>query len=183
MSLRIAFTGTGHISRIHAQAAQAQDDMELVAVVNHRPESRAEYAAKFGIRRQYDDVTNLLEDGDVDALVVSTPNYLHAPQSIAALNAGVHVMVEKPMSMNVAEAQQMLAASQASGAKLMVAHCWRFDEEVQWLKRHIRRAADLARSCAPGVMRRTCQLGTEQLVRRGAICRWRRPGGYGHPRN
>ena len=81
MSLRIAFTGTGHISRIHAQAAQAQDDMELVAVVNHRPESRAEFAAKFGIRRQYDDVTNLLEDGDVDALVVSTPNYLHAPQS------------------------------------------------------------------------------------------------------
>ena len=137
MSLRIAFTGTGHISRIHAQAAQAQDDMELVAVVNHRPESRAEFAAKFGIRRQYDDVTNLLEDGDVDALVVSTPNYLHAPQTIAALNAGVHVMVEKPMSMNAAEAQQMLAASRASGAKLMVAHCWRFDEEVQWLKRHI----------------------------------------------
>ncbi len=137
MSLRIAFTGAGHISHIHAGAAAAQDDVELVAVVNHRPESRAAYAAKFGIRRQYDSVDAMLADGDVDALVVSTPNYLHAPQTIAALYAGIHVMVEKPMSMNTTEANEMRAASQASGAKLMVAHCWRFDEEVHWLKRQI----------------------------------------------
>ena len=132
MSLRIAFTGAGHISHVHARAAAAQDDVELVAVVNHRPESRAAYAAAFGIPRQYDGVDAMLADGEVDALVVSTPNFLHAPQTIAALNAGVHVMVEKPMSMNATEAKQMSAASQASGAKLMVAHCWRFDEEVRF---------------------------------------------------
>ena len=137
MSLRIAFTGTGHISNAHAQAARNQADVESVAVVNHRPESREAYAGKFSISRQYDDVESLLADGGIDALVVSTPNYLHAPQTIAALNAGIHVMVEKPMAMNAEEAKRMQAASRASGAKLMVAHCWRFDEEVHWLKRQI----------------------------------------------
>jgi predicted dehydrogenase len=137
MTLKIAFTGTGYISKIHAQAARAQPDTELVAVVNHRPESMAAFAAEFGIPRQYANVAGLLQAGQVDALVVSTPNYLHAPESIAALNAGVHVMVEKPMAMNAAEAEAMLVAGQSSGALLMVAHCWRFEPEVLWLKEQV----------------------------------------------
>ena len=153
MSLRIAFTGTGHISNAHAQAARNQADVKSVAVVNHRPESREAYAGKFGISRQYDDVESLLADGGIDALVVSTPNFLHAPQTIAALHAGIHVMVEKPMAMNAEEAERMLAASRASGAKLMVAHCWRFDEEVDWLKRQIdeRRLGPILRTKGYGV--------------------------------
>lgn len=137
MTLRIALTGTGYIARIHARAAQKLPDVELVAVVNHRRESMVTFAADFGIPRQYLDVADLLADGGVDALVVCTPNYLHAPQSIAALAAGVHVMVEKPMAMNAAEAEAMVAASQKSGALLMVAHCWRFDPEVQWLRQQV----------------------------------------------
>jgi predicted dehydrogenase len=135
MSLRIAFTGTGYISRIHARAAQKLPEVQLAAVVNHRPESMAAFAAEFGIPRQYGSVEELLQDGEVDALSVNTPNYLHAPQTIAALEAGVHVMVEKPMAMNAAEGQAMIGASQVSGALLMVAHCWRFDPEAQWLRR------------------------------------------------
>ena len=134
MSIKIAFTGTGYISKIHAQAAQKLPGVELAAVVNHRPESMAAFAAQFGIRRQYPTMGGLLQDGGVDALVVSTPNYLHAPQAIAALDAGLHVMVEKPMAMNAAEAEAMLAVSKRSGALLMVAHCWRFDPEVLWLR-------------------------------------------------
>ena len=76
----------------------------------------------------------MLTAGGVDALVIGTPNFLHAPQAIAALEAGVHVLVEKPMAMSVAEAEKMLTASAKSGAKLMVAHCWRFDQDVNWLK-------------------------------------------------
>ena len=137
MSLRIAFTGAGHMAQAHALAAQRLPNVELTAVVNHRPESRAAYAARFGIARQYDSVDALLADGAVDALVVSTPNALHARESIAALDAGAHVLVEKPMATNAAGAEAMLAASRSSGAKLMVAHCWRFDQEVNWLKRQI----------------------------------------------
>lgn len=137
MTLKIAFTGTGHASRLHARAAQAQDGLELVAIVNHRLESMAEYAAQFGIERQFPTVEALLADGEVDILSVNTPNYLHAPQALAALAAGVHVMVEKPMALNAAECLRMQAASEKSGAKLMVAHCWRFDEEVNWIKAQI----------------------------------------------
>ncbi len=137
MSIKIAFTGTGYISKIHALAAQKLPDVTLTAVVNHRPESMVEFAQTFAIPRQYATVTDLLSDSQVDALVVSTPNYLHAPETIAALEAGVHVMVEKPMAMNATEAQAMLAASQRSGVQLMVAHCWRFDPEALWLREQV----------------------------------------------
>ena len=126
------------ISReLHARAAQSIDGVELTAVVNHRPESMADFAAQFGIQRQFALVEDLLSAGEVDVLVVSTPNYLHAPQTLAALEAGVHVMVEKPMALNAAEAERMLRASERSGARLMVAHCWRFDDEVNWIKTQI----------------------------------------------
>jgi predicted dehydrogenase len=132
--LRMAFTGTGYISKIHARAAAKIEGVELTAIVNHRPESRGVFAQEFGITRQYKTIQNLLADGEVDAVSVNTPNFLHAPETIAALEAGVPVLVEKPMAMNATEAAAMIEASDQSGAQLMVAHCWRFDEEVRWLK-------------------------------------------------
>jgi predicted dehydrogenase len=153
MTLKIAFTGTGYISKIHAAAAQAQPDTELVAVVNHRPESMTAFAAEFGIPGQYANVADLLQAGGVDALIISTPNYLHAPETLAALEAGVHVMVEKPMAMNAVEAETMLAASRKTGTLLMVAHCWRFDPEVLWLKEQVEqgRLGQLIRTKGYGV--------------------------------
>lgn len=140
MTVRMAFTGTGYISKIHALAAQKIASVALVGVVNHRPESMVEFARLFGEPHeiaQFRDVKALLKKGDVDALVVSTPNSLHAPQTIAALQRGVHVMVEKPMAMNAREAAKMVEASKRSGAILMVAHCWRFDPEVLWLRQQV----------------------------------------------
>ncbi len=137
MNLQIAFTGTGHAAQVHARAALNTGGLDLVAVVNHRRESRAGFAKNFGIQRQYSTVADLLSAGDVDILSINTPNYLHGPQAIAALEAGVHVMVEKPMAISVAEGESMRRASESSGAKLLVAHCWRFDEEVNWLKRQV----------------------------------------------
>ena len=148
--MKIAFAGTGDINKIHARAAQ-NCGLELVAVVNHKPESMAQFAADFGIPRQYATLEAMLADGDVDALVVSTPNYLHAPQTIAALKAGVHVMVEKPMSMNALEAEQMCAAAEKSGAALMVAHCWRFDPDVRWLKEQSGKLGKIIRTKGYGV--------------------------------
>jgi predicted dehydrogenase len=131
--MKIAFAGTGYINKVHARAAQNLG-LELTAVVNHKKDSMVEFGKQFGISCQYESVEAMLKDGDVDALVVSTPNYLHASQTIAALKAGVHVMVEKPMAMNALEAEQMNEAAGKSGATLMVAHCWRFDPDVLWLK-------------------------------------------------
>ena len=132
--MKIAFSGAGYIINIHAKAAQAQKDVELIAVIEKFSDKSAALAQKFKIKNQYHTVAELLKAGSVDALVIGTPNFLHAPQAIAALQAGVHVMVEKPMAMNAREAEKMLESSAKSGAKLMVAHCWRFDEDVNWLK-------------------------------------------------
>ena len=151
MTLKLAFTGTGYIAKIHAQAAEKLEGVEITAVVNHRPESRQAFAKQFNIPRQYDTIADLLAAGDVDAVSINTPNYLHAPESIAALEAGVAVMVEKPMAMNAAEAKAMLAASQTSGAVLMVAHCWRFDDEVLWLKEQVGRLGSIIRTKGYGV--------------------------------
>ena len=148
--MKIAFAGTGEINKKHAQAAQTLG-LALVAAVNHKPQSMAEFGRRFGITRQYETVEDMLKDGSVDALVVSTPNYLHAAQAIAALNAGLHVMVEKPMAMNAAEAEQMYEAAEKSGALLMVAHCWRFHPEVQWLKEQSTKLGRIIRSKAYSV--------------------------------
>ena len=148
--MKIAFAGTGYINKIHARAAR-NCGLELEAVVNHRAVSMAQFAADFGIPRQYKTVEAMLSDGDVDALVISTPNYLHAPQTIAALEAGVHVMVEKPMSMNAIEAEQICEAAEKSGKALMVAHCWRFDPEVRWLKEHSGKLGRIIRTKGYGV--------------------------------
>ena len=148
--MKIAFAGTGFINKIHAQAAKNLG-LDLVAVVNHKQESMAEFAKHFNIPRQYENVEAMLSDGNVDALVVSTPNYLHAPQTIPALKVGVPVMVEKPMAMNAQEAQQMCEAAEKSGALLMVAHCWRFDPDVLWLKEQSKKLGRIIRTKGIGV--------------------------------
>ena len=137
MPIRIATSGVGYIARLHALSTRELPDVEWAAAVNHRPETAARFAAEFGIPRTYATVDELLRAGGVDVLLVNTPNARHAPETIAALQAGVHVMVEKPMAMNAAEAQAMLAAARASGATLMVAHCFRFEQETRWLRAQV----------------------------------------------
>ena len=149
--MKIAFAGAGYIINIHAKAAQAQKDVELAAVVEKFSDKAAALSKKFDIPNQYETVEQLLKSGNVDALVIGTPNFLHAPQAIAALKAGVHVMVEKPMAMNAREAEKMCEASEKSGALLMVAHCWRFDPDVLWLKAQSKKLGKIIRTKGIGV--------------------------------
>lgn len=134
--MRLGFAGNGYIAKIHATAAQAVG-AEVAAVSNHRAESRSAFAERFGVGAQFDSVPELLAAGGIDGLVVCTPNALHAPEAIAAMEAGVPVMVEKPMAINGAEAEAMHAASLRTGVPLMIAHCWRFDDEARWLRQQI----------------------------------------------
>lgn len=148
--MRIGFAGTGYINKIHAQAARTLG-LTLAAVVNHQPASMASFAATYDIPRQYGSVDDMIRDGGVDALVVATPNYLHASQSIQALAAGIHVLVEKPMALNADEAMAMQRAAHQSGATLMVAHCWRFDEDVLWLKARMAELGPIVRTTGYGI--------------------------------
>jgi predicted dehydrogenase len=149
--MKVAFTGAGYIINIHAQAAQAQKDVELAALVARNTGKTAALAEKFEIKRRYETVEQLLAEDTVDALVIGAPNFLHAPQAISALERGVHVLVEKPMAMNALEAKQMCAAAERSGAVLMVAHCWRFDPEALWLKAQMKRLGKIIRTKGCGV--------------------------------
>ncbi|HET6822084.1 MAG TPA: Gfo/Idh/MocA family oxidoreductase [Anaerolineales bacterium] len=148
--MNLGLAGTGYISKIHARAVQ-NCGAELSAVVNHKAESMESFAKEFGISRQYQNIESLLKENHLDALVIGTPNFLHAPQAIAALAAGVHVMVEKPMAMNAQEAEQMCEAAEKSGATLMVAHCWRFDQDVLWLKEQSLKLGKILRTKGYGV--------------------------------
>jgi predicted dehydrogenase len=135
--IKFAITGAGYISKIHARALQSLPDAELVSVVERYSKTAQPFMSNFQVKNHYKTVNELLQKDSIDALIIGTPNSLHAPQAIAALDAGVHVMVEKPMAMNARESHLMVEASQRSGALLMVAHCWRFDPEVLWLRKQV----------------------------------------------
>jgi predicted dehydrogenase len=137
--VRIALFGSGWIMDFHARGVLEHPRGELVAAANWRPESLAALAERHGIPRTSEDWRELAGDPAIDAVVIGTPNSLHAPQAIACLEAGKHVLVEKPMARTLAEAESMNAAAAASGASLMVAHCWRFHPDVRALRGRIER--------------------------------------------
>ena len=135
--LRVAILGSGFIAAYHARAVSELPGAEVVAAANWRLESLAALAETFAIPRTTTDWRELVGDPAIEAAVVATPNSLHAEQAIAFLEAGQHVMVEKPMAMDVAEADAMVSAAERSSASLMVAHCWRFHPDVIALRDRI----------------------------------------------
>ncbi|MDQ1147602.1 UDP-N-acetylglucosamine 3-dehydrogenase [Bacillus sp. SORGH_AS 510] len=124
--LRVAVIGCGSIAQYrHLPEYKANKNVELVAVCDINEERAIEVAEKFGAKA-YTSYEELLDAGGVDAVSVCTPNYLHAPISIAALHAGFHVLCEKPMATSKQEAEAMIEAAKESGKKLMIAHNQRF---------------------------------------------------------
>ena len=86
------------------------------------------------IEKRFTDFDRMAADPEIDAVVIALPNYLHAPVTLLMLQAGKHVLCEKPMAVTVEEAQSMVAAAEAAERKLMIAHVWRLHPQVQWLR-------------------------------------------------
>jgi predicted dehydrogenase len=137
--VRVAIAGTGGIAAVHAAAFAGLPGVRLAAAVNHRPESLERFARRFGVPRTYPRLDDLLHDGVADLVVVCTPNALHAPQAIAALDAGLHVLVEKPLALSAGEGRAMVKAAERAGRVLAVAHCWRHDAEARWVRERVAR--------------------------------------------
>lgn len=124
--IKIGVIGCGSIAQHrHLPEYAANPDVELVAVCDIAEERAKQVAGQYGVKA-YATHEELLHSGEVDAISVCTPNYLHAPISIAALDAGIHVLCEKPMATSRAEAETMIEAAKRSGKKLMIAHNQRF---------------------------------------------------------
>ncbi|GMK44919.1 Gfo/Idh/MocA family protein [Paenibacillus glycanilyticus] len=120
--VRVAVIGCGSISKHrHIPEYAGNENVELVAFVDPVIERAEEYAAKHG-GKAYADYETMLAEVKPDAVSVCTPNYLHASMSIAAANAGAHVLVEKPMAVTDEEAAAMIEAAAKNGVKLMVGH-------------------------------------------------------------
>jgi len=127
--------GCGDISRKRvAPALRDLPDCELVAVNRANAALAEEFAQAFGARRWYRDWRELLADDEVQAVYIATPVSLHAEQTIAAAEAGKHVLCEKPMALNVAECDRMLAACAANGVKLGIAYYRHFYPVIQRVK-------------------------------------------------
>jgi len=124
--LKVGVIGCGSIAKFrHLPEYAANKDVEIVAVCDIVKE-RAEDAAETYDARAYTDYKELIADDAIDVISVCLPNNLHAPVSIDALNAGKHVLCEKPMATSREEAEQMIEAAEKNGKKLMIAHNQRF---------------------------------------------------------
>jgi predicted dehydrogenase len=110
--LRIGLIGAGGNTRLHhIPGFQAIANVELAAVCNRRPESTSAVAREFAIPRTYEHWQDVVADEALDAIVIGTWPYLHCPITLAALQAGKHVLTEARLCMNAAEAHRMLRAA------------------------------------------------------------------------
>jgi predicted dehydrogenase len=133
--LKIGLLGTGIIIRnFHILTLINNPLAELVAVGNLHQDSLRKIADDFKIPKTYTDFAEMAADPDIDAVVNALPNYLHAPVTIQMLKAGKHVLCEKPMALSVKECEDMIDTAKKTGYKLMIAHMWRFDREIIWLR-------------------------------------------------
>ena len=135
--LRVGVIGTGNIARCHIDAYQGNADVELVAVCDVNLERAKDVAGTYGAQRSYSDVRELLADDEVDAVSICTWNNTHAEYAIQAIEAGKHVLVEKPLSRTYAEAQAVEAAVAKSDRVLQVGFVRRHSPNCQVLKSFI----------------------------------------------
>jgi predicted dehydrogenase len=150
--VKMAVVGVGHVAQVaHLPAHKKNPDVELVAIVDEDPLKRKGVKNQYGIKSDYEDFTKMLKKEDVDAVDICTPNYLHAPMAIAALRSGRHVLCEKPLARNAAEAQKMVDTAKKCKKVLMVAMNNRFRQDVAVLHRFIKRG----------------ELGNVQIVKAG----------------
>ena len=131
--VRTALVGCGKVGQIHAQALAALPESEFVAVCDVELQRATSFAARFGVK-PYGDMARMLDECGVQALCIATPHPLHAGPAIEAAQAGVHVLVEKPLAATLSDCDAILAAARKSATKLGVISQRRWYEPVQRMK-------------------------------------------------
>lgn len=127
--LRIGMVGAGNIANVHLNAYQTLDNVEIAAICDINAERLNETADLFNIEKRYTTEAEMLANEQLDAADVCVWNCNHAKCTIDALDAGLHVLCEKPMAYSVKEAEEMLEASKRNNKLLMIGFVLRFDPE------------------------------------------------------
>jgi len=137
--LRAGIIGGG-VGRSHAKGYQSNANAQLVAFCDVDEEKIKTFSSEYHVPPEggYTDYRHMLADAHLDIVSVCLPNYLHAEVTIAALEAGVHVICEKPMATSAAEAQHMIDAAQKADRRLVICYNYRYREDVQWVQRVIK---------------------------------------------
>jgi predicted dehydrogenase len=132
--LRLAVIGVGHLGMIHARLLSQLEDAELVGVVDPSPEARAAVAAELMVPACADHMSLI---GQIDAAIIATPSRLHHGVAHDFLTHGVHVFVEKPMTLNIGDADDLIAEAESRRLILQVGHVERFNPALTAAAPHL----------------------------------------------
>lgn len=144
--MNIGIIGLGFMGGRHLNAWQQVEGTHVIAVCERNPiTGQAKQGNIEGDSDQidldgvtiYPELTEMLANENLDAVSITLPTHLHKDVSIQCLQAGVHVLCEKPMALNMADCQTMIAAANTAGKELMIAHCIRFWPAYVWLKQAV----------------------------------------------
>ncbi len=130
---KVGIIGTGAIAGIHAAAIKAIKNAELVAVCSSSPDRARKAEAKFGVKA-YSEVQSFLSHPDLEVICICTASGRHLEPALAAAKAGKHLIIEKPIEVTLARADQLIEACQTHGVKLAVIFQNRFSSDYQKLK-------------------------------------------------
>ncbi|HWD96477.1 MAG TPA: Gfo/Idh/MocA family oxidoreductase [Acidimicrobiales bacterium] len=137
--MRIAVAGAGAFGVKHLDALQLIEGVEIAAVVSKRIEQARAAARDYGAPLASDDLSVILDDPSIDAVILCTPTPLHAKQAIATMRAGKHVQIEIPLADNLSDALEVEALARETGLTCMVGHTRRFNPSHQWIHQRVQR--------------------------------------------
>lgn len=140
--IRMAIFGTGFMGRVHLEAVQRVESVEAAAIAGRNKEAVERLGAAFSVPTVTTDYREVLRDKSIEAVHITTPNAQHFPMAKEALEAGKHVLCEKPLTTTVAEAEELAALAAKRGLRNCTCHNLRYYPMVQQMRR-MREAGDL----------------------------------------
>lgn len=137
----VAIIGPGFIADYHLGGIRAAATGEVTTLVGRDPARTAARAAELGVANAATDPEAVFADPAIDAVVIATPDFTHKPMALAALAAGKHVLLQKPMAMTAAECREIVSAAAGSSATLTVSFMHRYLAESLWLRERVAEGA------------------------------------------
>lgn len=136
MSTRILLIGCGRMNLSHLDGlAKLPDRAKVVAGVDPSAEARENVEKKYGIASTFADLYEALENVEADAAIIAVPNHLHTEYTLACLEKGLHVLIEKPMALTLEDVDAMIAKAEAKGLLLMSGQSQRFSTAIRYVKK------------------------------------------------
>ena len=131
--MKIGIAGAGEIGAYHIAFAKEIKGVEVISICDVNRKRADKLATRFGINASYDNLAEMLKNSKIDVVHILTPPKTHSELAIEAMNAGCHVLVEKPMAISVEEGEMMVEAAMKNSVQLSICHMYLFDPIIQRL--------------------------------------------------